>query len=870
MTPVRFLYQKIEDAKAFGAYSDIPNCIKDNLTKRFEIRPYQETAFCNFITYFENDNFRRKPSQTLFHMATGSGKTFIMAGLILYLYKMGYRNFLFFVSLTNIISKTKDNFMNKASPKYLFADKIVIDGKEVRIREVSGFQDASDSCINICFSTIQGLHRSYTDIKENAISMDDFFDRKIVFISDEAHHLTADTMKGKKGSEEDEKKSWEYVAKRLFCANPNNVLLEFTATCRLDDVTIRKEYLDKIICNYDLKQFRIDKYSKEVTTLQTELPPIKSALLALVMSQYRLKLFNEIRKNIKPVVLFKSKTKAESEDFFLQFKKTISVLNAEMLSDILSIQEDNVQRARLFFEKNEISLYLLSQELRDSFSPEHCILINEDSDAETNSIVVNTLEERNNPYRAIFEVKKLDEGWDVLNLFDIVRLYDTRDAKNGVPGPATISEAQLIGRGARYCPFALEDNENKYQRKFDSDTGNQLRICEELFYHCRTNSRYIDELHKALVDTGMKDLNVVTRRLILKNNFKETNFYKYGSMLTNDLEEASRVHVFSLSSSLRDKVYSYRLPSQTATASHIFIDQPLGRGQRTCVPMTVYDIAKRNYNAVHAALRHYPVFGFNCLRTLFPHLKSIRDFIEDGAYLRDILIEIESDDGEETSIEDCHKACVHVFGTIAESLSDIQKTYRGTETFRRIVFRDAFTDKSVNYADLKNDGAGISQMDSPTYRLDLSDKDWYVFNDNYGTSEEKGFVCYFAKHVQDLKEKYDQIYLVRNERQIHIYSFLEGRRFEPDYILFLRKHNDAGDVDQMQIFIEPKGENLMTEDKWKEEFLREIRERWKLEPITLLDDSIYRVIGLPFYNNNTSKEFVEEFSKLYNETANME
>ena len=58
-------------------------------------------------------------------MATGSGKTIIMAGLILYLYEKGYRNFLFLVNLENIINKTKDNFLNNQSTKYLFNDNIV-------------------------------------------------------------------------------------------------------------------------------------------------------------------------------------------------------------------------------------------------------------------------------------------------------------------------------------------------------------------------------------------------------------------------------------------------------------------------------------------------------------------------------------------------------------------------------------------------------------------------------------------------------------------------------------------------------------------------------------------------------------------------
>ena len=47
---------------------------------------------------------------------------------------------------------------------------------------------------------------------------------------------------------------------------------------------------------------------------------------------------------------------------------------------------------------------------------------------------MNTLEDQNNETRVVFVVDKLNEGWDVLNLFDIVRLHDTRDAKAGKAG----------------------------------------------------------------------------------------------------------------------------------------------------------------------------------------------------------------------------------------------------------------------------------------------------------------------------------------------------------------------------------------------------------------------------------------------------
>ena len=52
----------------------------------------------------------------LFHMATGSGKTLVLAATILYLFKeKGHQNFIFFVNSDAIIKKTFDNLTNMTS-----------------------------------------------------------------------------------------------------------------------------------------------------------------------------------------------------------------------------------------------------------------------------------------------------------------------------------------------------------------------------------------------------------------------------------------------------------------------------------------------------------------------------------------------------------------------------------------------------------------------------------------------------------------------------------------------------------------------------------------------------------------------------------
>src|SRR5699024_239559 len=91
----------------------VPNNVGDNL--KFAPRPYQTEAFQRFILCYSEDFEGKpyKPLHLLYNMATGSGKTLVMVGLMLYLYEKGYRNFLFFVNSNNIIQKTKDNFLNE-------------------------------------------------------------------------------------------------------------------------------------------------------------------------------------------------------------------------------------------------------------------------------------------------------------------------------------------------------------------------------------------------------------------------------------------------------------------------------------------------------------------------------------------------------------------------------------------------------------------------------------------------------------------------------------------------------------------------------------------------------------------------------------
>lgn len=863
-----FLYEQLDTLRDFGSYTEIPPYIQENVNQRFELRQYQIGAFENFITYFENEKMCRKPTQTLFHMATGSGKTMIMAGLMLYLYKKGYRNFLFFVNLSNIVNKTRENFLNALSSKYLFADEIRLNDERVQIKEVSNFQYSDDDAINICFTTTQGLHSDMWTAKENALSDDDFANKKVVFISDEAHHLNVDTKAlAKNKDEQDNYKSWEYTVRRIFEMNKDNVLLEFTATCDIHNPQIRAEYESKIVYDYPLSKFRADGYSKEIKTLRSDVSVMERAIQAIMLSQYRLKVFQDNRLSVKPVVLFKAAKIADSNAFMEDFIDTVKNLTGDELRRVSELTDnETLGEAYAYFEKNGISFEQLAQELRDDFSAEHCISANDDKEAAARQIALNSLEDATNPYRAVFEVKKLDEGWDVLNLFDIVRLYETRQSSGKRISPATISEAQLIGRGARYCPFQIDDEQEKYKRKYDTDIDNPLRICEELYYHCQNDSRYIGELNNALREIGVDIENQTVRTYVLKDTFKADSLYCEGLVFTNDRVEKSRNDVDGLLPSVREHIYAVKLSTGSSGEDTIF-----GAGnaltEKAVATYTyrtdIQTIADMNYAIVHKALCKYSVFKFNTLKSYFPNLKSTREFITSPNYLGAIKIEITSK-YETPTPSILFSACVNVLGKVAESVSDIEITYVGTTEFKPTRISEMFKDKKCNYTIVHDGGLGYSQNDASVpngWKIDLSKEDWFAFEDNFGTSEEKAFVAYFKSFIPRLKEKYDKVFLVRNERQLHIYSFDGGERFEPDYLLFLHKQIDAG-YEQLQVFIEPKGTHLIADDKWKEDFLLEIEDKAVTTKI-FVDDNKYKIWGFHFFNTDVRmNEFAKDMERL--------
>ncbi|MBQ8480168.1 MAG: DEAD/DEAH box helicase family protein [Akkermansia sp.] len=775
----------------------LPAVLTAGLNPALQLRPYQTDCFTAWLKYWER--YGQDPAalhHLLFHMATGSGKTLIMAGLMLHLYSQGYRNFLFFVNSTNIIGKTRENFLNPASGKYLFAPAIMIDGKRVEVREVSHFQDSRPDCINLCLTTIQKLHSDLNTAREGTLNFDDFAQQSIVFISDEAHHINATTRKSRPlhsmslqqlelaFESPDFEPSYENTALRLFNTDTGsprpNVLLEFSATIDFDDRNLAEKYRNKTLFDYSLRRFRQDGYSKNICLQQSNLPPLDRALLATLLSQYKRKLFASIGLECKPVILFKSRLIKENAAFYREFTAALRSLST---ADLERLQRAATGDAAAIFTHLAATGYSaenLIAELQEDFSAEKLLLVDNTEISPEKQLLLNSLESPGNKIRAIFAVDMLNEGWDVLNLCDIVRLYETRAGSGGKPGNKTVAEAQLIGRGARYLPFTdcTAPHAPIGRRKYDRDAANPLRLLETLHYHSATDSRYLQELNTALVQSGLLAERRCTVAEELKPAFTDSDCYNNSRLYFNRREE---------------------LPAAESTPLAERLSEPLMAVLNLRKGRCTLPLASMGRHLLRAALNRLESYRLDRLQGAFPTLSSLQEFMESPLYLGGLGIQVEGCTAK-TPLNQQQK--LHITLTALHQLEPQLPRpghrYRGKQVLTSRPLSELIQPRSVQL-DFE---AGENPIDGSAY----ADEDWYARTTCHPTAAEATLLSALQAAAPQLRERYRSIWLIPNRGDVRLHEFATGQPFTPSYILCLSPLAPA--ADPLQIYLDCRPEHL--------------------------------------------------------------
>lgn len=228
---------------------------------------------------------------------------------------------------------------NTNSLKYLFRKEgIVIDGNQIDIQIVDVFPSLPDPhTIYLKLTTIQKLHLDLTEPRENSLTFEGLEELEIVLLADEAHHINAWTRRDKRklNTKEQEERTWENTVNRLLKLNPANRLLEYTATIDLTKDVLFEKYRDKIVYQYDLRQFMRDGYSKNVMLLRADEEDRNKMLNSVLLSQYRKYVARDHGIDLKPIIFFKSNLIKNSQNAQEKFINLIKGLEAEELKEVI-------------------------------------------------------------------------------------------------------------------------------------------------------------------------------------------------------------------------------------------------------------------------------------------------------------------------------------------------------------------------------------------------------------------------------------------------------------------------------------------------------------------------------------------------------
>ncbi|KFH27112.1 restriction endonuclease [Helicobacter pylori] len=774
----------------------------------------------------------------MFEMATGSGKTLVMAGLILECYKQGYQNFIFFVNSTSILEKTKLNFTDSASSKYLFSENIHINDENTEIKSINNLNESQTSAINIYFSTIQGLFSLFTKAKENAITLEDLKDQKLVFLADEAHHLNTETKKKLNDSEASEKRNWESVVKLALEQNKDNLLLEFSATIPKEK-SVKDKYENLKVITYTLKEFSEDRFCKNIYSLSYENKELETRFLgACVSSLYKELLAQHHNiENFKPCILFKSERiedSKENQECFNAFLENLSPLDLENFFN--HSRNAFFKDAKNFFDKQKYTPNLAAL-LQTKFKKSVQINTNNEKELEKSMLLLNSLEDRQNPKRVIFSVDKLNEGWDVLNLFDIVRLKNKASQKD------TTKDAQLIGRGARYCPFSYNDLKPSqiefYQRKFD--LFNPLSALERLDYHAVYDSEFIAKLNNELQDLGLGFVNEKQTIPLkptknLKCYYASNTKNKKKNLFNKDYTDPVKVklqslHVPLFAFGVREKKVDFKEENKGDTTYYI--------------PHTL-DKIPINYFLKALNLKN---LDFKTLKKAFKK----HAFNNKVGFIERYISPLKTNFHKNQKFDDNKnllKLAVYIIENLKDTLLKEQDKY------------------DVSALELKEFETHNRSLSASELEKDIPLYEWLLFKDmrKLDSDLEREFLDFINNHKEALDKKFKEWCVLRNDHftELKVFCNIENspyyaQGFEPDFILFAQTHSD--EFLGFTCYVEAKGEHLEHSNAWKEEFLEMLENAALKSHNKKLD-----LKGLPFFtlkNKVANGEFTTAFNQIF-------
>src|SRR5699024_2192536 len=162
---------------------------------------------------------------------------------------------------------------------------------------------------------------------------------------------------------------------------------------------------------------------------------------------------------------------------------------------------------------------------------------------------------------------------------------------------------------------------------------------------------------------------------------------------------------------------------------------------------------------------------------------------------------------------------------------------------RSPVFARASFSKLINnyQVELNKVNANISDYNEIVAPQNMRDNDWFIYDKAIVNKWESSFINFIYDYIDKLKDIYTNDYLIKNKRNVKVVKINDIRGFIQIFLLYLQDM-----LCTYQMFLEPKGDHLRQQDKWKEDFLASLSERDDVEVLNENED--VRLLGIKFYS----------------------
>ena len=426
-----------------------------------------------------------------FEMATGSGKTLLMAANVLYLLNKGIKDIFIIVKGKTIYDKSirefdinnKKSIFNKAMDyKYN-----LITGENYQDRS-SNYDENADFNLFV-FNIEKFFEKSgqtggktmkvtkpweesvWRDAKGYTISLVDFLkQKKIAIITDEAHHY--------------QNKTSNDIIKLFY----PEVVLEYTATAQITDT---KKKIQKRVYVYPVKQYIKDGYGKKIRAygfdpihgsfeVQDQVNDTDKERLVLGILTHLVKK-KALDGQLKPVLLLKCRSINHSNELF------------KYISEEMSLDDDFIRKAyEGIIQDDEYNLIALIkynvpiQDLLDFVEDisEKTFVIH--SNNRNNKDILDKFDNiETNSQEIVVQVDVATEGWNIDNIYTILILTNNQ-------GNVKTYVKQLIGRGLRLY---------KGMRTLDDSTNlleNEEEILHVICAKGNNFGKFVEEIEKEL------------------------------------------------------------------------------------------------------------------------------------------------------------------------------------------------------------------------------------------------------------------------------------------------------------------------------------------------------------------------------------